>query len=129
MRRSIFALCLIAVAGLFMYSSYESPTTLVGDVFMEAGETAPFAEIKIYSAENHQLVRAELADINGNFTFSDLETGDYILEVSYVGYEDYKIPVALTSNKETSTVNVDLESEFDDAEFAARPVSIKRVKA
>ena len=96
---------------------------------MEAGETAPFAEIKIYSAENHQLIRAELADDNGNFSFSDLEAGDYTLEVSYVGYKDYKLPLAVCSNKKTSTGSIDLESGFKNSEFVARPNTTRHIKA
>lgn len=129
MIRSIIAVCVIVVGGFIIHSNYDSPTTLVGEVYMEVGETAPFAEVKIFSVEDHQLVRAELADANGNFSFADLEAGNYTLEVSYVGYKDYKMPLALCSNKETSTGSIDLESGFNNSDFAARPNKTGLIKA
>ncbi len=121
MIRSIIATCAIVLGGFIIYSNYETTTNLVGEVFMEEGETAPFAEIKIYSADNNQLVKTESADEDGNFSLADLQPGDYVLEVSYVGYKDYKAPLAICSDKETNTGSIELEPKFNDAEFAARP--------
>ncbi len=121
MIRSIIAICAIVLGGFVIFSTYEMNSTLAGEVFMEEGETAPFAEIKIYSADNNKLVTSESTDDQGNFLLEDLAPGNYLLEVSYVGYKDFKTPIAITSKNNFKTGSIELEPKFEENEFAARP--------
>ena len=129
MTRSIIAICVIVLGGLVFLSNYNSPTTVVGEVYMEEGETAPFAEINIYSADNMKLVTSTLADTDGNFSLDNLNSGNYVLEVSYVGYKNYKTPLIINSDRETSTGSIELEYDFDEAEFAAHPDTRRPIRS
>ncbi len=43
-------------------------------------------------------------DLNGNFTFKNLKTGNYLIKVTYIGYQTLAKSISLDGN-----VNLDLE--------------------
>ena len=50
-------------------------------------ETLPDASIRILNAKDSTFVKGGLANVNGEFSLSGINSGKYILEASYIGYK------------------------------------------
>ncbi len=50
------------------------------------GEPLPDATVRILAARDSAFVKGAVADIDGNFRFTDLKNGNYIAEANYIGY-------------------------------------------
>lgn len=63
-------------------------------------------EINLFSAEN-RLVKTELADADGNFSFSDLASGNYFIKINRNGSEVYASEaIALTANQNLPLISL-----------------------
>ena len=54
-------------------------------------------EINLFNSEN-KLIKTEVADQNGKFSFNDLASGNYNLKISKNGTEAYQSPVTVNEN-------------------------------
>jgi len=59
---------------------------VTGTVADEAGEPLSDATVRILAAKDSAFVKGVIADIDGNFRFTDIKNGRYIVEATYVGY-------------------------------------------
>ncbi len=85
-------------------------------------EPLPFANILLKGTTT-----GTTSDIDGNYVFSDLDTGDYTLVFSFVGYETQEINVTVTANT-TTTLNVVMlgsSASLDDVILA--PITNRKV--
>ncbi|NLT50932.1 MAG: DUF3520 domain-containing protein [Ignavibacteria bacterium] len=57
----------------------------------------------------------QTTDINGNFEFKNVPEGNYVLQVRYIGYAEYKDSIIVTKNK-TITLSVELNAEVIEGE-------------
>tara|TARA_R110000868_G_scaffold357815_2_gene619348 strand:- start:372 stop:758 length:387 start_codon:yes stop_codon:yes gene_type:complete len=55
-----------------------------------------FANVQLKNAD-----KKTETNFHGNFEFKNLETGNYILVVSYAGYENIEVPIVVESNEIT----------------------------
>ena len=62
--------------------------------------------------------RVVQSNLHGNFEITDVKPGNYILTVSFAGYDSREIPVEVKSN-EVSDVVTDLAAKTLDIEIAA----------
>jgi outer membrane receptor for ferrienterochelin and colicins len=81
------------------YNCFAQPGALSGKVIdKQTNEVLPGATVGLTSSSYFVI-----ADKNGEFSISQLE-GTVILIITYVGYEDLRIPVTITANKTTFIV-------------------------
>ncbi|MFN3801096.1 TonB-dependent receptor domain-containing protein [Belliella pelovolcani] len=55
----------------------------------ESGETIPYAAAALLNAETMQNVAGAVADLDGEFIITGFKDGNYILQLSFLGYEAY----------------------------------------
>ena len=73
-----------------------------GRVIDKQGEEAmQFVNVKLSAAANGKLIRGGMTDVKGHFNFSDIPDGQYVLEISFVGYKTVSRQVALSPQKRT----------------------------
>ncbi|MGB3548863.1 MAG: carboxypeptidase-like regulatory domain-containing protein, partial [Saprospiraceae bacterium] len=77
----LFFGCLFAV-------NLSAQASLSGTVTTESG-TAEFMNVALLQAADSAVIKLNLTDEDGRFTFSDLAPGDYRLRVMGIGYADY----------------------------------------
>jgi hypothetical protein len=65
-----------------------------------SNETFPFVNVVLKKSADSSFVSGTISNDNGLFTVSDAEPGDYLLEVSYIGYRKYSSPLFIGSNSE-----------------------------
>jgi Outer membrane protein beta-barrel family len=61
-------------------------------------------EINLFNSEN-KLIKTEVVDQNGKFTFSDLMSGNYNLKINKSGTEVYQSQVSVTENTTLSPIS------------------------
>ena len=62
-------------------------------------EPVGFANIAVYTVDDGELVSGATSDIDGNFTITGLEYGDYRLEVTFIGYEGEEMMLELNDSE------------------------------
>lgn len=82
---------------------------LKGKIEDKYKESIPFANIALYQANDTiSIVKGTASDLTGKYLLQDIDSGNYILKVSYIGYKTVSLPVHI--NKDL-TQNIILESD------------------
>ncbi len=87
MMKELFFIC-ISMLGTLL--AVDAQTTFTGKIYEASGEPMIGALIEILETD-----QKAITDLNGSFAIEGLEDGDYVINVSYVGYEDYIKPISL----------------------------------
>jgi hypothetical protein len=101
MKPQLLTLVLILIANL----AY-SQTVISGSVSDHKGELLPGANVYLENTYSGSSTDAE-----GKFSFSHTTTGDYILIVEFIGFDDYKDSIALNSNP--IKIEIELKEAFN----------------
>jgi outer membrane receptor protein involved in Fe transport len=64
--------------------------SIVGVIEDVSGNPLPYVSIAVYEAENSNLVKGSVSDMDGKFEVEELEYGEYILEIHMLGFEPYR---------------------------------------
>jgi iron complex outermembrane recepter protein len=67
---------------------YSQELHISGQVKNSAKESVPYSTIILKNANDTSIVKGELADENGKFSFKNLASGNYLLSISSVGYKN-----------------------------------------
>ncbi|MBO0322429.1 TonB-dependent receptor [Muricauda sp. CAU 1633] len=62
------------------------------------GENLPYVNVVLKKSDDLTFVLGTISDEDGFFTLSDTQPGDYVLEVTYLGYQKYNTPLFVGSN-------------------------------
>ena len=89
---------------LFTFQTTAQDATVKGKVTNKDGAAVPAATVSILKAVDSSWLRSELAEDNGSFTITNVPAGNYLLDVSAVGYEHTKQPVALKAGSNENVV-------------------------
>jgi iron complex outermembrane recepter protein len=91
----IFTICF----SLALFTSvFSQEYQLSGQLKSASNETVPYATVVLKSVTDTSLIKAELANENGNFTFKKLPSGNYLLNVTSIGYKKIEArAIAITS--------------------------------
>lgn len=93
----IICLFLCPIGVLAQKSSVSVSGTIKDKV---SNETLPFVNIVLKKSADSSFVSGTISNDNGLFTISDAKPGDYLLEVTYIGYRKYSSPLFIGSNSE-----------------------------
>jgi outer membrane receptor protein involved in Fe transport len=63
-----------------------------------SNEALLFVNVVLNKSTDSSFVSGTISDDNGLFTISDVKPGDYLLEVTYIGYRKYSSPLFIGSN-------------------------------
>jgi len=85
-----------------------------------------FASVSLWSvikADSLQFVSGSLTDDVGHFVFSDIQSGDYILKITYIGYSEYNKNININSTKTLEPIYLDESNRLAEVVVKAnRPV-------
>jgi outer membrane receptor protein involved in Fe transport len=86
--KSILTTILLSIHIIVFAQTGKNTGSIIGTATSDR-EPVMFANVVLYSAIDSSLIKVETTNENGAFTISNLSNGNYFLEVSYVGMEDY----------------------------------------
>lgn len=103
--KKIFLISLLFVISNMFSQETGSITGAVVD--LEIGnEPVLFADVQLKNTDKNTQT-----NFHGNFEFTNLEIGNYIVVVNFLGYETVQIPVQVTHEK-VSKINIGLKSKL-----------------
>ncbi|WP_118193515.1 outer membrane beta-barrel family protein [Albibacterium indicum] len=108
MKRPALLLLFFSLVSIFTLQPIyaQKKSTIQGKLIDQSTELAvDFASVAIFNEANTQ-VAGMLSNENGGFSFDGLAGGEYIIRISFVGYEKYEAPVSLNAseNKNLGTI-------------------------
>jgi hypothetical protein len=121
MLRKITITLSLAFIALLSYSQ----ATIIGKVIDDKGEPVPFANVVI--KQNGLVKTGASTDFDGEFKISNLDGGTYDVEVSYVGFNPYKLEgVKVSSGKvlPLATIKLSVADELPVVEVVAYKVPL-----
>lgn len=118
--RSLLTLLFAIVAGGAVWAQNGSVT---GTVLDENSEALAGAKVMLEGTQ-----KGTLSDTEGKYTISGLEDGDYVLVITYVGYDTYKRTVSIANggSKKVSMVLQVEAKELDDVVIVGYGVQRRR---
>ena len=114
----------IIIATLFFYLFSRGQNNLSGKIQDTSSNAIPYATISLLNLDS-TLITGTISDEDGKYLINT-KTGDYILKVSFIGYETHYQTIYINENK---TVNVTLKeesSELQEVEVKAKKQLIER---
>jgi len=95
--------CMLLLACV-VYSSFSQTYRLKGRVVDDSKNPIEFVNVLLLNSPDSSYVAGDVSKETGEFVFSSLNRGDYILKLSIIGYENISISVSLTNNRELSDI-------------------------
>ncbi|WP_298555647.1 outer membrane beta-barrel family protein [uncultured Algibacter sp.] len=122
-KRLIF--CFVLVFTSICFSQQFSVSAIVND---RNNEPIAYTNVVIVNRENPDDVSGTTTNEDGVFKIEDLNKGDYVLEVSALGFENYSIKLNLIGNVDLKiiTLNESLE-ELEGVTVIAKRPTVKRL--
>lgn len=121
MLRTIVLSVMFAIGGFVIYNHVNMEERVSGIVNFEDGDSAPYAEIKVYSKSTNDLVLTRVADEDGQFSLEELKPGAYEIELGYTGYESHRESVEIKNGDNENLGEIELSSLFSDDQYTIRP--------
>lgn len=90
----ILILCVFLKAGIVF-----SQNSISGKIVDESNEPLPFANIVLYDTDTDKFVAGTVSDDDGNYLLSNILDGNFLLEVSVLGFENQKSESFVLSDK------------------------------
>lgn len=85
MKTIIWLLPLLSIFCLFSSSGFCSGS-ITGKVVDDMGEPLPFANVLLLLPSDSTLIKGEVTNLDGKYSFDNVPVGEYLLSVTMVGY-------------------------------------------
>ena len=112
MRKFLIVCSWMSLCGAFA-SFAQNPVTVSGQV-KDAVEPLPFVNVVLNTAADTSFVTGTVTDLDGRFTLADVSSGNYLLQISYIGYTTKWQSVyvgSLSSFLDLNVINLEASSE------------------
>ncbi len=100
---SVFAISLLCLTAYTQES-----LSISGSILDINGSGIPFATIILKSGKDSVMVKADITEESGNFNFDRLKPGEYFMEASYIGHEEYRSGIFTVFDKPITLVPITL---------------------
>ena len=119
--------------GFLNAQNYSSRTTLRGFVFEKnTSEPIMFANVILKGIDNKNILKGTATDVNGLYNITSLESGNYKLIVTYIGYDTTKLNIFIKAG-EVKTENIEITKssvKLNEVKISAERIEMKtEVKA
>jgi len=119
----------ILVTLLFLFtSSLFAQHTVKGKLVTETNEPVAFANVILLNAKDSTSVyRGTISEDNGEFWLQEIASNDYLLKVSFIGYEEFLQQISVESDKTIGKLTLmEGSSNLEEVTINARKPKITR---
>jgi Outer membrane protein beta-barrel family/CarboxypepD_reg-like domain len=78
--------------------------SITGKIYDQANQPIAYANIVLLKTQDSTFVTGTTSNDFGEFTTNEIASGNYILKVSFIGFEDFSQQVSLENNIEFTTI-------------------------
>jgi iron complex outermembrane receptor protein len=103
----------------------QAQSGIKGKLMDDKSEPVPFANVALYNSSDSNMVKVESTDVNGIFSITNLQAGNYYLKATFVGLPDLVKDNLNLAENETKNLDV-LAFESQAEELAAFNVTEER---
>ncbi|MCB9082247.1 MAG: TonB-dependent receptor [Lewinellaceae bacterium] len=103
-QRFTYLVLLFLFCSGFLLAQNGKPTRISGSVVDSTGAALPAATVMLLQARDSALVQFTLTDNQGQFNIPRINTGEYFLQISYVGFANYQQNLTVTGEQEIQDV-------------------------
>ncbi|WP_079720273.1 outer membrane beta-barrel protein [Salegentibacter holothuriorum] len=102
--------------------------SLKGKLVTEANNPVAFANVILLDSQDSTTVyKGVISEDNGEFSFEEVASNEYLLKVSFVGYEEYLQEISLNSDKKIKRITLkEVASNLDEVTIKTRKPKITR---
>jgi len=97
--KSLILFVFVSLSSLCLFAQ---TNTIKGTLVDTTGQALNSATVSILQKRDSSLVNYTISDSRGAFEIKDLSFGEYLIFVSYTGYEVYKASFSISANKRFS---------------------------
>ena len=99
---------LAAIAIMMLQSPAEAQNLHVKGIVVDnkSGEAMPFVNVAVVRSTDTVFLRGETTGFDGRFDIEGIDTGSYLLQASFVGYETYLKPLELLDNLDNMEIRL-----------------------
>ena len=109
--RNILLICSMLL--LSMQTALAQNSGVAGTLTDENQSPLPRATVMLINAGDSTMEKFTISDNEGKFTFNKLKAGEFLLQVSYVGYQNISRPISLEAGKILDIGNVSMKQESE----------------
>ncbi len=85
-----YSIMLVILINIILSSTYLNASTIYGIVKDNENKAVEVATVTLFRTSDSTLVKAELTDVDGKFSFVEIPVGEYYVDISFLGYADFK---------------------------------------
>jgi outer membrane receptor protein involved in Fe transport len=104
-----FTLCFLLI-GLTQVQAQNQSPAISGKVVDENSVAIPNASVALYDRAQREIISGTVTNPDGEFTLT-ANSGAYVLEVSYVAFQEYQTEVELNSSETVELGTIELQEE------------------
>ncbi|KAA3621299.1 MAG: hypothetical protein DWQ02_28055, partial [Bacteroidetes bacterium] len=98
--RSLFSAALSTFILLVFSLNLSGQASVEGTIVSDEGEKVEFINVFLLNSTDSSLVKMELSEANGSYRFHKIDSGEYRIKVTGIGYEDVLTPSFVLTEKE-----------------------------
>ena len=97
---------------LAFFGSAQSNGTVITGITEDSRSKAvlEFATIQLLNSADSSVIKSTVTDKKGRFSISNVQTGNYVLLCTFIGYEKVKIPVSVANQQRINLGNIIISS-------------------
>ncbi len=103
MKTMLSFLCSLLISTVVLSQSKTQKNTIIGKITDITNETLPYATV-ILQDINDKLIQGVVTNENGDFIFTNINTGNYTIETQYIGFITEKRTIVV--NDKTKKINL-----------------------
>lgn len=113
---------------IFSLPLFSQEFTIKGNIKDTNNTPVAFANIVLLDEASNELITGAISDENGHFLIENLNGGNYILKISFLGFKDFKTTFSLTANKDIEDVVLEEDNqELESVVVVANRPTVRRM--
>lgn len=119
--------CFTILCGLLIEFGFAQQYSITGNIVDNSGQPVSFANIILLRSQDSTIVTGTTSEDSGRFLFSNIDSGNYVLKASFIGYEDHYQSIGLSRNLDLpDIVLIESLESLSEVELVYRRPTLKK---
>ncbi|MBU3822270.1 TonB-dependent receptor [Flavobacteriaceae bacterium XHP0103] len=113
---------------IFSLPLFSQEFTITGNIKDTNNTPIAFANIVILNESNAELMTGAISDDSGHFIIESLNSGNYVLKISFLGFKEFTTTFLLTANKDIGDIILEEDNqELESVVVVAKRPTVRRM--